>query len=235
MPAYPSAYVEYDFQNPATYSGSGNTVYDLQSNVNLEVISGAWVSGSPNYWDLNSTTELRNTNPGAGFASTVFTVNCWYYYDTPIAAYSSVWGIGLDGLGTMPVLSVPQVGNSNIQWSFGQGFIDAGVVSGWNLFTFWSNATDTELYLNGAFVNTVNFVGSISSPYTIRLGCASNSSNAAYQPAEGRLGAWSYYNTALTAGNISDIYDAQAGQYGLGPGPYQGRVGGRQFNQGFNG
>jgi hypothetical protein len=234
MPAYPSAYVEYDFQNPSTYSGSGNTIYDLQSNVNLDKISGTWVSGTPNYWDLNSTTELRNTNPGAGFASSVFTVNCWYFYDTPMDSYSSVWGIGLDGSGTMPVLSVPQVGNSNIQWSFGQGLIDAGVVSGWNLFTFWCNGTDTKLYLNGSFVNTANYVGSIASPYTIRLGCASNASNAFYQPAEGRLGAWAYYNSALTAGNITDIYNDQSSQY-IAPPPYVGIVGGRQFAQGFNG
>lgn len=203
----------FDFQNIRTYSGSGNTVYDIAGNTNLVKVGGTWVSGTPNYWDLNSTTELANTNPGAGFASTIFTVNCWYYYDTPMSAYSSVWGIGLDGLGTMPVLSVPQVGNSNIQWSFGQGLIDAGVVSGWNLFTFWSDGTNTKLYLNGALVNTVNYVGTVASPYTIRLGCASNASNAAYQPAEGRLGYWNYYREPLSSGQILDFYNSTSPYY----------------------
>jgi hypothetical protein len=219
MPAYPTATVEYDFQNASSYSGSGNTVYDLQSNVNLTKASGTWVSGTPNYWDLLGSTELVNTSPGAGFASSVFTINCWYYTQIPpSAAYSSVYGLGLNGPGTMPILSIPITGNPNIQWSFGYSLLSYPLSSDWNFISFVSDGITTFLYVNGIIRGFTNSTGnSIASPYAIRLGCSSNASNLAQEPSYGKLGYWSYYNSALTSGQINQIFDATSSSYIVTP------------------
>jgi hypothetical protein len=114
--------VEYDFQN-GSYSGTGNTVYDLLSpQTNLTVDNGHWVAGTPNYWDLQADTNLFSDNLASAFESTTFTINCWYYpdYTTP-TEYAAVWTFGNFFNPALPVLSVNNTGSINIQWNFGDG------------------------------------------------------------------------------------------------------------------
>jgi hypothetical protein len=228
--------VEYDFQN-GSYPGVGTTITDLQgANTNLTVGNGHWVSGTPNYFDLQGDTNLFNTSPGGSFSSTTFTVNCWYnpLYTNP-GTYASVWSLGIDGNPTSPVLSTNSDGTLNIQWSFGYGLVGTTVSNGWHLISFVSNGSTTTLYVDGISIGSVaSSSGSVASPYTIRLGSGSNSSNNPWLYAYGKIGYWSYFDVALDAADILAIYNATSGSYAPPP-PLTSNVGGRQFAQGFNG
>lgn len=229
--------VEYDFQN-GSYPGVGTTITDLQgANTNLTVGNGHWVSGTPNYFDLQGDTNLFNTSPGGSFSSTTFTVNCWYYTDfTNPTFYHTVWSIGLDGNPTRPLLATQGDNTMNIQWSFGYGIVPYTPTIGWHLFTFKSNGTTTSLFVDGVFQGSnSSSSGSVASPYTIRLGCGNNNSNNPVEFGYGKIGYWSYYDVALDATQILDLYNATSGSYAPAPAPSSNGVGGRQFAQGFNG
>lgn len=212
MPAYPTAYTEYDFQNAATYPGTGNTIYDLQAaNVDLEVAAGTWVSGSINYWNLLGNTNIFNGNPGATFQDETFTVTCWYYPNfTNPSNYATVWSMGTDGNSTRPLLATESNGTMNIQWSFGFAAIPYTPTIDWHMFTFVSTGTggSTTLYVDGQYVGTNAQVGTIGGNALIRLGAGNNGSNNPWEYAYGRIGYWSYHTTALTPTNILDQYNS---------------------------
>ena len=234
----PTPTVEYDFQN-GSYPGTGTTITDLQGgDTNLTVGNGHWVSGAPNYFDLQGDTNLFNTSPGGSFSSTTFTVNCWYYTDfTNPTFYHTVWSIGLDGNPTRPLLATQGDNTMNIQWSFGYGIVPYTPTIGWHLFTFKTNGTTTSLFVDGVFQGSnSSSSGSVASPYTIRLGCGNNNSNNPVEFGYGKIGYWSYFDVALDAADILDIYNATSGSYPPAPPPPSSNgVGGRQFAQGFNG
>jgi hypothetical protein len=217
----PTPTVEYDFQN-GSYPGSGSTITDLQGgDTNLTVGNGHWVSGTPNYFDLQGDTNLFNTNPGSAFSSTTFTVNCWYnpLYTNP-GTYASVWGLGKDGNPTSPILSTNSDGTLNIQWSFGYGIVSTTVTNDWHLISFVSNGSTTTLYVDGISIGSnASSSGTVASPYTIRLGSSSSSSNAPISYAYGKIGYWSYFDVALDAADILAIYNATSGSYAPPPAP----------------
>jgi hypothetical protein len=233
----PAPVVEYDFQN-GSYPGTGSTITDLQGgDTNLTVGNGHWVSGTPNYFDLQGDTNLFNTSPGIGFSSTTFTVNCWYnpLYTNP-GTYASVWALGIDGNPTSPILSTNVDGTLNIQWSFGYGIVSTTVTNDWHLISFVSNGSTTTLYVDGISIGSNSSgSGTIASPYMIRLGSGSTSSTTPRDYAYGKIGYWSYFDVALDAGQVLDLYNATEGSYITPPPPSSNGVGGRQFAQGFNG
>ncbi len=235
----PVPFLKYDFQDPACYSGSGTTINDLAgTNTELFVDNGNWVSGTLKYWDLQGNTVLENTNPPTELNSNIFTVNCWYYPNfTNPATYASVWGIGLNNPNQMPILSTQSTGSFNIQWSYGYNLVSYTPTIDWHLVTFVSDGTDTILYIDGVFegsVNGVGTIGTIAGITRLRLGCSNTAGGTAQEPAYGRIGYWDYHTAALTAGEISALYDATKTPY-ITPPPYAGNVGGRSFGQGFNG
>lgn len=237
----PVPFLKYDFQDPACYSGSGTTINDLAgTNTELFVDNGNWVSGTLNYWDLQGTTILENTNPPSELTSNVFTVNCWYYPDfTNPGFFASVWGIGLNNPNQMPILSTQQTGSLNIQWSYGYNAVSYTPTLDWHLFTFVSDGTNTILYVDGVLEGSVIGVGTIGviGGYTrLRIGSSNTSGGAAQEPAYGKVGYWDYHTVALTAGEVLDLYDATKTPYiSPPPPPAPSNVGGRQFAQGFNG
>jgi hypothetical protein len=235
-----SIFAQYDFQNPSSYSGSGNTVYDLQGSTNLDVGNGNWVSGAINYWDLQGNTNLQNIAPSSTFNSNVFTINVWWYAGfTNPGFFASVWGLGINGPGTMPILSTQQTGGINIQWSFGVNAVSYTPTVDWHMYTFVSTGSATILYVDGAYVGQVNAVGSIgliSGVTRLRLGCSSDGSGNPGENAYGRIGYWDYYTAGLNAGEVLDVYNATNAPYAPPPPPAPGGiVGGTMFAQGFNG
>jgi hypothetical protein len=236
-----SLFLKYDFQDPACYSGSGTVINDLAgTNTQLSVYTGNWVSGTLNYWDLQGTTILENTNPPATLLNNVFTVNCWYYPDfTNPGFYASVWGIGLNNANQMPILSTQQTGSFNIQWSYGYNLVSYTPTLDWHLVTFVSDGTNTILYVDGVLEGSVigvGTIGNIAGVTRLRIGCSNSSGGDAVEPAYGKVGYWDYHTVALTAGEVSDLYDATKTPYiSPPPPPTPSNVGGRQFAQGFNG
>lgn len=234
---------EYDFQN-GSYPGSGTTVLDLSGTGNTLAISagGTWVSGTPNYFDLNGNTAIYKSPAIGGIAATdVYTLNSWYYLPTSVIN-SIVFGVGSDG--------------PNVQAHFGSGFglgtlygtggFGLGVLEltgaaqpGWNFISYVATGSGTTAYLNGTSVGSTTNNPILGTNTGICIGTALNSSNPA-QPslalcAVGYIGYASVYTAALTQPEIEAIYNATVSSYAPSPPPTSNGVGGRQFAQGFNG
>jgi hypothetical protein len=218
-------YAKYDFQDPACYSGSGSTVYDLVGNTDLDVASGNWIDGPLSFWNLQGNTVLQNVAPPAQFENNVFTVNCWYAggFTNP-SFYASVWGIGLNSPNAMPILSTQADYSLNIQWSYGYNLVPYTPSDvDWHLYTFVSTGSSTVLYVDGALIGSVASVGTIatSGGFTrLRLGCSTDAGGSAAENAYGKLGYWDYYSVGLDAGQVLDVYNATKAPYLANP--YQG-------------
>ena len=212
---------EYDFQN-GSYPGTGNTVFDLSGTGNTLAITsgGTWVSGTPNYFDLNGNTAIYNSPAVGGIASTnVYTLNTWYYLPSSIND-SVIFEVGRDVAN-----QAAQIGSGfGLGTLYGTGGFGLGVVEftgaaqpGWNFLSYVSTGSSTTAYLNGASVGSTTNVPSLPSNAGIVIGTALNSANPPVPrmdlAALGRIGYASVYNVALAPGDITSIYDNTKNNY----------------------
>jgi hypothetical protein len=234
---------EYDFQN-GSYPGSGTTVFDLSGTGNTLAISagGTWVSGTPNYFDLQGNTAIFKSPAIGGIASTnVYTLNAWYYLPTSINN-SVIFDIGSDAANTQAHFgSGFGLGTVYGTGGFGLGVLEftGAAQPGWNFLSYVATGSGTTAYLNGASVGSTTNNPSLNANTGICIGTNLNSANPA-QPrldlaAVGRIGYASVFNVALNPSDILDIYNLTEGSYTGPPPPSSNGVGGRQFAQGFNG
>jgi hypothetical protein len=211
--------VLYDFQK-GSYSGTGNTIYDLNSpQTNLTVDNGHWVDASPNYWDLQGDTNLVNLSPGVSFASTTFTVNCWFYpaFDT-VDQYAAAWCLGIFGFGSSyyRAFCATNNGNNNViqGWDYGYATTTTPATEEWHLFTLVNNGSTVTTYKDGVLIGSaVSSAAIIASPYTIRLGSGSSAGNTPQEFSKGKIGYWSYFNSALDSTQVSNLYNATKSDY----------------------
>lgn len=241
---YVTPIAEYDFQN-GSYPGSGTTVFDLSGTGNTLAISagGTWVSGTPNYFDLQGDTAIFKSPAIGGIASTnVYTLNTWYYLPTSVNN-SVIFDVGSDAPNTQAHFgSGFGLGTLYGTGGFGLGVLEltGAAQPGWNFISYVSTGSSTTAYLNGASVGSTTNVPALGSNTGICLGTNLNNANPT-QPrldlcAVGRIGYASVYNVALGSTQITDIYNATVSSYPpVPPPPSSNGVGGRQFAQGFNG
>lgn len=234
---------EFDFQNPSTYPGTGNTVYDLSGTGNTLTITagGTFVSGTPNYFQLNDDTAIWKAPALGGIAGTnVYTVNVWFNQTASddgvfamvgkdIANQSAQYTVGFGS--TVPVVS-GGLGYGEIPFT-------GSVNPGWNFLSYVSTGSSTTAYLNGASVGTTTNVPSIPADGGIIIGTSLNSSSPPSPrldlAATGRIGYLSVFAEALSPNQVENIYNNTETPYIPPPPPSSNGVGGRQFAQGFNG
>jgi hypothetical protein len=239
----PVPIAEYDFQN-GSYPGSGTTVFDLSGTGNTLAISagGTWVSGTPNYFDLNGDTAIYKSPAIGGIASTnVFTLNAWYYLPTSVNN-SVIFDVGKDFANqSAQIASGFGLGELFASGGFGYGVLEytGAAQPGWNFISYVSTGSSSTAYLNGASIGSTTNVPSLPSDAGIIIGTALNNASPPVPrldlAAVGRIGYFDVYNVALNPSDILDIYNLTEGSYPPVPGPTSNGVGGRQFAQGFNG
>ena len=232
---------EYDFQN-GSYPGSGTTVFDLSGTGNTLAITsgGTWVSGTPNYFNLNNNTAIYKSPALGGIASTnVFSMNLWYY-DLTEEDDGIVFYLGQDFPNEGATFGL-QFGNQfAVSGGFGYGIIPvSGITSpGWNFISYVSTGSSTTAYLNGASVGSTTNVPSIPAQGGICLGTGLSNGSPPVPRVElagiGRIGYASIFNVALGSTEITDIYNATVSSYPSPPlPPVTGLSNGRRFGQGF--
>ena len=240
----PVPIAQYDFQN-GSYPGSGTSVLDLSGTGNTLAITsgGTWVSGTPNYFDLQGDTAIYKSPALGGIASTnVFTINGWYYLPTTVLN-SVVLDVGKDIANqSAQIASGFGLGEIFASGGFGYGVLEytGAAQPGWNFISYVSTGSSSTAYLNGASIGSTTNVPSLPSDAGIIIGTALNNSSPPVPrldlAAVGRVGYFDVYNVALGSTQITDIYNATVSSYPpVPPPPSSNGVGGRQFAQGFNG
>ena len=217
---------KYDFNNPACYSGSGNTVYDLSGNgITLAIQSGGtFITGDINYFQLDGITRLDSGSNANIPINTNITMNVWVrpsFINAP-SSYGNWMSLGLDGYGTIPFIGASGGGtagaygpkNTVFSGGFGVGTV-ATTDSIYTDETQWyfmqavsSSSTGTSFYING------NLIGANASlihnlhPY-LRIGAYDSSLYNGW----GDVAYASFYNTALTQAQLLEEFNSTRSAY----------------------
>ena len=197
---------------PLTGTPSGN-ILNLSSNSYTGTINGATFN-SAGYFDLDGTDDGMTVNSLANFTN--ITVEWWGTSDYPDTTYR-----------------VPVMKTTNTAWTDGFGFYQqSGVVSWWVNqwngtgatetqsattsfgFTHWVGTYDgsnVKLYRNGVLEDTVSYTTAMTNPnVTFDIGNSKNSYSW-----DGNIGQVRIYDTALTATEVLQNFNATKSKYGL--------------------
>ena len=238
------ATLKYDFSNPACYSGSGNTIYDI-SGYGLDGIftSGTASSfvgaGTSSYFNFDGTGWIR-TGTFANPTPTQWTMLAWVSFNTTgpygqiISAAESNSPAGVPHIAWSP-FTTQKIASSNAYFQDTIEDPNTSNINQWYMVTYTSDGTTLRLYKNDTQV------GSLARTSAYISGTNPIVALAQYAPVNdgtffGKIAYAEFYaGVALTAGAISTIYNAtQPNFYPVIPTP-GGIVGGTMFAQGFNG
>jgi hypothetical protein len=237
-PRFDNLVASYDFSDPACYSGSGNTVYDLSgSGIDLTINGATYVSdGQASYFSFDGTNYIGKNGNIVGLGAT-FTTNIWLQRSN--TNFGVPFACGIDSpSGTAPLVVVNSATSLQFQFNYGVGINNTNVdlITDWNLVTIVCDGTNDKIYVNGSLLSTASQgVGTWPSTGGLYFGSNVDSSgNPNTISYEGKIGLAQFYNTAFTGTDVTNYYDSTVSRF-FPPPPYSGNVGGRQFNQGFNG
>ena len=220
--------LNYDIGNASSYSGAGSTVTDLQANSNATLFNTpTYASG---YLTFNGTNQYLTTDTSLNSklspanTSTVTSIFAWVY---PIDN-----GVILQELGQTTPNSAWH--DSQIEmvagtmkfsvWSNNPGFSStiSTPLSAWYYAGFTFDGSILRGYVNGALAVTsaaitrstpYNDGGNIALHYAIAHTDATNLGDGTFSNM--RLGALHVYNTALSAAQVLNNFQAGRGRYGV--------------------
>ena len=218
-----------DAGNAASYPGSGTTWTDVSGNINTGTLvngvgysasnGGALTFDGTNDYVLANNTNLNSLSLTSRFSNTSVSHFSWVY---PTGA-----GVLVSELGQ----TTPNSGyhDSNIEISAGGAFsfstwhngLTSKVVSSNQSFNIWYyvgftyDGTTLTAYINGSSIGTTTFarVPPSQTHYALFSTDATNMGTGGY--GVGRCAAFSVYNKALTAAEVSQNFQALRGRFGI--------------------
>ena len=218
-----------DAGNAASYPGSGTTWTDVSDNINTGTLvngvgysasnGGALTFDGTNDYVLANNTNLNSLSLSSRFSNTSVSHFSWVY---PTGA-----GVLVSELGQ----TTPNSGyhDSNIEISAGGAFsfstwhngLTSKVVSSNQSFNIWYyvgftyDGTTLTAYINGSSIGTTTFarVPPSQTHYALFSTDATNMGTGGY--GVGRCAAFSVYNKALTAAEVSQNFQALRGRFGV--------------------
>ena len=227
----------YDFSDSACYPGSGNTVFDLSGSGLDLPISGATYAGTgqSKYFSFDGVNDYIGLQSGYTGLGNTFTISEWINPNSPVtfgAAFSSGTNTGSI---TGPTIYTDSAGGGDVigSFNFGVGTANTSInADEWSLITFTGDGTTVKLYKDGQLVDTASQGIGTWNNGSFLMG--ENAGGSAQY--SGKVAVLEVYNVALGSTAITDLYENESPRFGVEPEPpYVGIVGGRQFNQGFNG
>lgn len=218
--------LNYNINDASSYPGSGATVTDLTGSSNATLYNTpTYTSTGGGYLTFNGSTQYLVTNTALGSklspanTSTVISVFVW--------AYPMDNGVIVSELGS----TTPNSGwhDSQIEmvagtlrfsvWSNGSGFAStiSTPLNNWYYMGFTFNGTVLTGYVNGASAVTSGTISRSTNGANLFYAVASldgtNLGDGTY--ANMRFGGMQVYNTALSASNVLQNYNAQKSRFGL--------------------
>jgi hypothetical protein len=204
-----------DASNLRSYSGSGNTSYDLITLASLTLSSVTYSSsGTLSYYIFSGSGNITSSsNVGISGASSR-TISCWAYFTSK--AIQSLMCIGVNGAGTgwgietsSTVFNLSK-GNSgtvtSVTYTTGQWYNIVYV--GQNLS---ANSLTVSLYINGSLQYSGTDTPINTTDSTLKLG----TNNAGTLAFNGRISQAKVYNKALSSDEIQKNYDGMKSKFGL--------------------
>lgn len=225
--------VNLDASNASSYGGSGTTWTTLTGNGYNGILTNGptYTATSPSYFTLDGTDDYINIadaaalRPGVGGTNAV-TAIIWAY----ITSYAAFDGIISKqyGAGSYDGFSLTFQTNNRLTLNMNGGGVNGNYTSAsnnvfslntWTMFTciprFGGGATyPSKAYVNSTEVISVSNAESSIPVNTAPIRLASGIQEGSPYPAC-RIGSFYYYNRALTAAEISTIYNNTKTRFGL--------------------
>lgn len=192
-----------DAGNPRSYPGTGTTWIDASGNGNNSTLVNGptYTSGTNGYFSFDGIDDYTTIT----IPSTAGSICFWYYYNANTvqklimgSASSMIYCGGGAGAGHWY--------NQTPDYSF--AFTWSNVSQWLYMCAVYSSATNNSFYINGSLAYS-------STSYSITKGTTYNVAGNYYSPQACRFASIQVYNTALTADQISQNFNATRGRYGV--------------------
>ena len=201
-----------DASNPGSYSGSGNTWYDLSGNNNHGTLMNSPTFDSGSGSIVTNGTNQYISIPQISTANTNITMQVWVYVNlntTGTFLKNGTGGGGYSiGIGNG---AYDQVGSNVVMLLYGRGWIGTGVsygTAGWKLVTLTLDGSSTaKAYVNGSLIGTYTWPTPTVPAGPLNIGANIGDGNIYYN---GKFAAAYFYDRALTLAEITQNYNAFA-------------------------
>ena len=214
----------YDPDLSVSYPGSGSTINNLASTSLPGTLSN--ITYTDPYFSYNGSTSQVTVadsallEPGSGN----WTMEAWVYQTNQGGAQVILGKFDPGGLSADVSYSIRYNGNIYAQMGDDTGaYINSTTynlpLNTWKQVVYvWTNSGGTktlQTYVNGVSIGTVNHTlnSLLNTPSNLYLGSYNNGEYSQYY--NGRIGVTRLYNTALTAANVLQNYNADKSKYGL--------------------
>ena len=216
-----------DAANSASYSGSGNTWYDLSGNSNKAtfVDSPSFQSAPQSFFNFDGSNDYMTIVRSSSMSPTSgLTQEIWFNFSTiPNAAIfiGLQYGSSSNNTYALWMESSTIYGGVNTSGSFTAVGIGISNISGnkWHNFVHTYDGTAQRLYLDGVLLNSSNITGTIqydANNTRVLVGADDNGSgynNGAGYFHKGKINQIKIYNRALTSEEITRNYNASKKRY----------------------
>lgn len=238
--AIPSGNIKYwyDTSDPASYPGSGTTLYDLSGNGN-DITFSACTFQDPRkvlFLTRNDFGQFNSSLIPAG--NNVYTFEIWQKRDSTTAGspgFDAVFGVGLTGSNDRIINNTDTPTGTTaltVRTATGPAYTAGSFSTAWNHWVFLYDGTNGKIYLNGVQVNSTvtgtQANGILRDTDNTAVACFNGLfysggpvGSGPTQRFPGFIGEFGYfriYDIALTAGQVLDQYEANFARF------YPGKV-----------
>jgi hypothetical protein len=224
MPIYPTKTVDYNFDDPACYPGSGTTVTDLQGILDLNFVGTPTFTssaGNGSYFSFTAATVVAN-HLASAFDATFngsfdFSYSFCIRVQNLVAVSALYGGLNSTNLNSQNTARISQINSSGNIWYSAVGYAGENitptpvVLNKWVVVTVTSDYTNNQIktYINGTLVKTDAFTTSYSfiNPQVI-LGWMNSSPYFDTSLGDSDIKAFSIWkNVVLTGPQVQDVAD----------------------------
>jgi len=226
--------LNWDIQNTSSYSGTGNTITDLQGNINGTITGTiSYTNASPKYLTIEGGASeyiyTANINPylspvNTGVTQSIF---MWIYPTSNGVIYSEQGSLTPDG-GWYDV-QIQRNTSGNFLFAVWPYAVNSPLVTSpltyalnnWYYVGWTFNGSTFTAYVNGSSVGNTSqtrntpYNNGGSLPMYFNLGYPSSTDIGNTTNGTFRLGGMQIYNQALTGSQVSDNFNAYKSTYGL--------------------
>jgi hypothetical protein len=216
-----SLLLDFDFAKQYSYTGTGNTMYNLSGLGYTATLlnSPTYSSASPGYMSFDGTNDYVESSTFSGVGNTYFTLNIWFYKPTSWAnAYRKLAIIGTGHFTSLYMSEGP-----GPVFYFGIGLSGSGqigpettkmpAVDQWHMATGTWDGSNVKLYIDGALISSVTGSGSYPSTWdtsTFKIGYGYGS-----EYFTGYISQVQLYNRALSATEVMQNFNAMRERYNI--------------------